>query len=81
MVQQPTPKQPSPGQISTKDLAYLQDQLSWELLAIKKYHEYSNQCQDTDVKNALRQNGQKHRQAFDSLLQCLGSAAQGTHLH
>ncbi len=81
MVLQPTPKQPSSGQISTKDLAYLQDQLSWELLAIKKYQEYSVQCQDSDLKTLCQQNGQKHQQAYQDLLKCLGQATQGAHTH
>lgn len=81
MIQHPTPKQPSPGQISTKDLAYLQDQLSWELLAIKKYHEYANQCQDPDLKNLCKQNGQKHQQSFQTLVGCLGQPAQGGYTH
>lgn len=67
MSQQNVTPQP-PNVITTKDHAYLEDMLNWNLEVIKKANFYSGQCQDQDVKNALAQVCQMHEQHYDRLL-------------
>ena len=57
--------------LSEKELLYLKDALSWELLAIKKCHEMAGQCQDQQVANLIRQTGKKHVQHYNELLSLL----------
>ncbi|WP_134684233.1 ferritin-like domain-containing protein [Brevibacillus migulae] len=57
-----------PRAISTKDLSYLKDALSWELDAFKKFHFYAQQVQDPQIKQALDQAGQMHQRHFQRLL-------------
>ena len=42
-----------PEIITNKDLLYLQDALSWELLASKKAHHYATECQDPQIRQQL----------------------------
>lgn len=62
-------------QISTKDLQYLTDEMSWELLAFKKCHHYANEIQDQQLKDAVNQIGAMHQQHYEALLQCLQSSS------
>lgn len=57
--------------LSEKELLYIKDALSWELLAIKKCHEMAGQCQDQQMSNLIRQTGQKHVQHYNELLSLL----------
>lgn len=70
--QQPTAHQPGQHNLSTKDLNYLKDMLSWELLAMKKYHHYAGECSqeaaDQGFKDLLVQLSDRHRQRYDQLL-------------
>lgn len=61
--------------ISTKDLNYLSDELSWELLAMKKCHHYAGECQDPQIQQLINQTGQMHQQHYETLLTQLQSAA------
>lgn len=61
-------------QITTKDLLYLSDELSWELLAMKKSHHFASECQDPEVKQLLEKTGQMHQRHYETLLACLESA-------
>jgi hypothetical protein len=61
-------------QISTKDLNYLCDEMSWELLAMKKCHHYAQECQDAQVKSLIDQVGQMHQRHYEMLLSQLQSA-------
>lgn len=54
--------------LSTKDLNYLKDELSWELLAFKKCHHYAQECQDQQVKQLIDQCGRMHQQHYQQLL-------------
>lgn len=63
--------QQPPAMISTKDLSYINDMLSWNLDAFKKANFYSEQCQQPDVKEALNQAGQMHQQHYQKILQHL----------
>lgn len=68
--QQPVIIQP-PQVITTKDYLYLKDQLSWELLAMKKCAHFANECSDNDIKQALNRAGQMHQRHYQLLLKHL----------
>ncbi|MBS4208496.1 hypothetical protein [Bacillus sp. FJAT-50079] len=65
--QQPIMQQP-PHIITTKDFAYINDMLSWNLLATKKAHFFATQCQDPQLKQALNACGQMHQRHYEKLL-------------
>lgn len=57
--------------LTDKELHYLKDFLSWELLAMKKCNEAANQCTDPQIQTLIRQTGQKHQQHYEMFLQHL----------
>lgn len=59
--------------LTTKDLNYLKDELSWELLAFKKCHHYAQECQDQSIKQLIDQVGRMHQQHYEQLLTHLSS--------
>ena len=65
--QQKSMKQPPPV-LSTKDDAYLTDDLSWELLAAKIADSFACQCSDQQVKHQLEQLSQLHQTHYHALL-------------
>jgi hypothetical protein len=65
--QQPLMMEP-PQVITTKDLLYLKDQLSWQLNAMKKCSHFSQECTDPDVKQALDKAGKMHLRHYQMLL-------------
>ena len=68
--QQPTFSQP-PKVITTKDILYLKDQLSWELVAMKKCYHFARECSDSDISQAIDQAGQMHQRHYELLLKHL----------
>ncbi|MEW8978635.1 MAG: hypothetical protein AB2385_09540 [Symbiobacterium sp.] len=54
--------------LTDKDLAYLRDAMSWELLACKKAFHYANETQDPECKQAMFQIAQQHQQNLERLL-------------
>ncbi|MBM0066207.1 hypothetical protein [Alkalicoccobacillus gibsonii] len=60
--------QEPPQVISVKDHLYLNDMLSWNLLAMKKANFYASYCQDTEIKEAITQAGQMHQRHYERLL-------------
>ncbi|MFD0869784.1 Spore coat protein [Chlamydia abortus] len=54
--------------ISEKELLYLKDFMSWELLAMKKCNETANACTDPQLKQLIKQVGEKHKQHYQSIL-------------
>ncbi|CEH30842.1 hypothetical protein AM501_27625 [Aneurinibacillus migulanus] len=60
----PTP----PRVITTKDLLYLKDALSWELTAFKKFHFFAQQATNPQIKQALDKAGQMHQRHYQKLL-------------
>ncbi|WP_082193044.1 ferritin-like domain-containing protein [Bacillus rubiinfantis] len=60
----PTP----PRAITTKDLMYLKDALSWELLAFKKFHFLAEHATNPEIKQALEKAGQMHQNHYQRLL-------------
>ncbi|MGG3467049.1 ferritin-like domain-containing protein [Neobacillus pocheonensis] len=60
---------PSPPRaITTKDLSYLKDALSWELLAFKKFHFLAQHATNPQFKQALDKAGQMHQNHYQRLL-------------
>lgn len=65
-----------PEIITNKDLLYLQDALSWELLASKKAFHYASECQNPQIKVKLEQLVQVHQQHYQLLLEHLHPQSQ-----
>ncbi|WP_199620262.1 hypothetical protein [Paenibacillus alkalitolerans] len=65
--QQPVMQQP-PQVITTKDHLYLKDQLSWELIAMKKCRHFAGECSDQEIVQAIDQAGQMHLRHYEMLL-------------
>ena len=65
-----------PTMISTKDLMYLTDAMSWNLLAMKKAHFYAQHCQEADLKTAFERCGQMHQKHYERILSHLNSQNQ-----
>ncbi|TVY10758.1 ferritin-like domain-containing protein [Paenibacillus cremeus] len=57
-----------PRVITTKDLSYLKDAMSWELSAFKKFHFFAQQAQNPQIKQALDKAGQMHQRHYQKLL-------------
>ncbi|RNC28597.1 MAG: hypothetical protein AWM53_01431 [Candidatus Dichloromethanomonas elyunquensis] len=57
--------------LSAKELNYIKDFLSWELLMAKKCNEYANQEVDPNFKGVFHNAGQTHQQNYRSLLSYL----------
>lgn len=57
-----------PRVITTKDLLYLKDALSWELSAFKKFHFFAQQATNPQIKQALDKAGQMHQGHYQKLL-------------
>ncbi|GEN33383.1 MULTISPECIES: hypothetical protein [Aneurinibacillus] len=66
--QQPVMTTP-PNVMTTKDVHYVKDQLSWLLVAMKKCNHYSQECTDPQVKQLIDRAGQMHQRHYNTLLQ------------
>lgn len=65
--------QQPPSVISTKDSLYLNDMLSWNLLAMKKAHFFAQQCQDQELKAEIERWGQMHQSHYEKIIQHLNN--------
>lgn len=65
-----TMKQP-PDVISTKDMLYISDMLSWNLGAAKMARESASKVNDTEISEELNAAYQMHKQHYDRLLKFL----------
>lgn len=54
--------------LTDKELSYVKDYLSWELLAMKKCNEAANSCQDAQIKQQIQATGRKHQQHYETIL-------------
>lgn len=54
--------------LSDKELHYLKDFLSWELLAMKKCKEAAANCADVQIRQLIEQTGQKHIARYEALV-------------
>jgi hypothetical protein len=57
--------------LTTKELNYIKDFLSWELLMAKKCNQYANQEVDPIFKGVFNQAGQTHEQNYLALIDYL----------
>lgn len=62
-----------PREITTKDLAYLKDAMSWELLAMKKCNHFAQECQNNEIKSAINRTGKLHKRHYKILLSHLNT--------
>lgn len=60
------------GNITTKELSAIEDQLSMEQVLIKKFNSYSELCTDPALKAKCQQIAGKHQQHFNKLMNYLG---------
>ncbi|MDQ0344997.1 hypothetical protein ACFFF5_20790 [Lederbergia wuyishanensis] len=60
--------QQPPHVITTKDFAYINDMLAWNLLVMKKAHFAATQCQDQQIKSQLDACGQMHQKHYMKIL-------------
>lgn len=58
-----------PTVMTTKDTAYVKDQMSWLLVAMKKCSHYAQECTDPQVKQLIERAGQMHQRQYNLLLQ------------
>ncbi|WP_232696707.1 ferritin family protein [Brevibacillus daliensis] len=68
MLQQQPPIPTPPQVITTKDLSYLKDAMSWELDAFKKFHFYAEHAKNPETKQLLNQVGSMHQKHYNTLL-------------
>lgn len=64
-----------PTMVSSKDLLYLTDMMSWNLNATKKAHFYAQQCTIPEIKTALEQACQMHQKHYQTILRHTNSSA------
>jgi hypothetical protein len=57
-----------PRAITTKDIMYLKDALSWELLAFKKFNDLAKHAENPTIQQALEKAGRMHQDHFNRLL-------------
>ena len=60
-----------PNIISTKDLSYIKDMLSWNLVMAKKSKEYLELVGDKDVKELLKKVNEVHKSHYEMLLEII----------
>ncbi|RYL95686.1 hypothetical protein EWI07_00455 [Sporolactobacillus sp. THM7-4] len=65
-----------PDILSTKDLLYIEDMLSWNLNIIKKAHAFSSMCKDKDVTQAMNRTCQLHMRHYQAILNHLEKHVQ-----
>ncbi|GAA0367244.1 ferritin-like domain-containing protein [Bacillus horti] len=65
---QSVPLSQPPKVITTKDLSYLEDQLSWHLNIVKKCSHYAQESTDPMVQQLLNQAGEMHQRHYQTLL-------------
>lgn len=57
-----------PRVITCKDLSYLKDMMSWELLAMKKCAHFAGEATDPAVQSMLQKMGQMHQSHYQKIL-------------
>ncbi len=70
-----------PSIITNKDLLYLEDAMSWELLACKKAASYANECQDPQIQQRCDQMAQMHQHHYQMLLKHVAPQTQQENLY
>lgn len=62
--------------LSTKEVNYIKDLLSWELLASKKCYNYANGIQDYRLAQLFDEAGRIHQQNFTDLLNYVNNVSR-----
>lgn len=60
-------------QIEANNLKVIHDQIGYEALLNKKFHQYAEMCTDSQIKNLCNEASQVHRDNFNSLKTYLDS--------
>lgn len=66
----------APNVITSKDLLYLTDMMSWNLMAMKKAHFYAGQCQIPEISQAMEKACQMHERHYQKILNHLQLSSQ-----
>ena len=66
----------APNVITSKDLLYITDMMSWNLMAMKKAHFYESQCQIPEVSQAMKEICEMHERHYHKILNHLGNHQQ-----
>lgn len=66
----------APNVITTKDLLYLTDIMSWNLMALKKAHFYESQCQVPEISQAMQKACEMHERHYQMVLKHLENTNQ-----
>jgi rubrerythrin len=62
------PMSTPPEVVTTKDLMYLKDAMSWELSAFKKFHFLAEHATNPQIKQTLDKAGKMHQDHYQRLL-------------
>jgi len=54
--------------LTEKDLAYMHDMMSWELVATKKAYQYAQQTMDPDCRSLMFQVAEQHQRNLERIL-------------
>lgn len=60
-----------PKMISTKDLAYLEDMMNWNMIFSKKCHMYKDLITDNEIKKFVNSVAKMHTEHYEKLLNIL----------
>lgn len=66
--------QQPPEIVTTKDLSYIEDALSWELIAAKKFAMYAQMAQEQGIKDICDRLAKMHQSHYQMLLKHLDPA-------
>lgn len=66
--------QQPPEIVTTKDLSYIEDALSWELLAAKKFAMYAQVAQEQGIRDLCDRLSKMHQTHYQKLLRHLDPA-------
>jgi len=56
------------SRLTEKELLYVKDFMSWELLAMKKCRDAADRCEDKEIAALIEETGRRHVRHFNSLL-------------
>ncbi len=60
-----------PTVVTTKDLLYIDDMLSWNFTTIKKINHYVEEIVDEDIINLLNEVASTFKEHYTEILECL----------
>lgn len=58
--------------LTEKDLSYMKDQMSWELVASKKAYQYAHQTEEPECRQLMMQVAEQHQRNLERILGTLG---------